>query len=601
VETVLLPLANLGFDGDTIGKLREAWASPRYVEFPDGDYLITKRGLFMGDGLTKAALSAVHPISLARAKEMAPGEYHARACGDDHVHITENRHLSEHFLESAEMCGVRISEDDTFITNDWATYCEEIFYIPPDRFHTVRTAVKTNRFDLLPYLDYPRIKVVISTRKSRDDFSDDPVGKIGYLGRQMSYFRGNTDYPTYHIFCLASLLQDVCLDTTHGALPAYIPRNIFGWGKPPLWGKVDNVKAYYDAAKPWFKHALSACIYAHRTGDLGLKSRTELWANARVDAVDQPSFDISEINLSYFDPYLLHSVEEKVPRAVVDTLLREKRIFTECEIMTYVLKLANLSAETEDNIKNQIHNLVKRFPFQDFDYSEEFFELWMNCPWELNIQFPKKIYSKEILHALRDLDPLAITIYDDIERQPREERVETPYEGDINQLEDYFHRALGSDEKIPPPDVSCIDSDQIILDLYSNSKGLLILVTDDYKLVRRLRTHGCVVAQVSTREWALAEANESGLFANMPPEYGEATLEVDGGSWNAFLDLTLPSGEPVARQEFTSDLPAPLRYTFQQMLEMEDQLYSLPADRALRMIRESVVQQFDSLLTRIVA
>jgi len=241
-------LEKMNLDAEYVAVVRQIWPGEKDL-YVDGKYINRMvNGVPMGDPLTKTNISLAHPICEAYANRKSPGvKYVHDGNGDDTIVILGSDEIEkitrwiDAYNNASEQLGYQISQDDFFVTSSWGTYCEEVFCIPIDRFNTVRTASKLKDNMYMPYLDHPKMRLVIDTVKDRRDFSSDVSGKVTLLGKDLSYTEHGKETG---LFSVASACQDACLGLRYEQRPIYLPRQIYNIGKMPgFW----ETKAWTNA------------------------------------------------------------------------------------------------------------------------------------------------------------------------------------------------------------------------------------------------------------------------------------------------------------------------------------------------------------------
>jgi hypothetical protein len=204
-------------------------------------WFTTKRGCLMGDPVTKVILTFVGLIALRWAGHRL--SYIASIVGDDIVVVTTTPKL----LDKVQDCLVnvlhmKLSVDDTYVSSMYAFFAEEIIVLPQSFYDTYDSIVKSRHWGRLPYIDFPKIRLLLDVKKDREDFSSSPVGKISAYGKDIGYCKPNLGTAIFH---LGSLFQDVCLRLRDGKQLAYFPYTLSGVGRPPLFWREENFVSFW--------------------------------------------------------------------------------------------------------------------------------------------------------------------------------------------------------------------------------------------------------------------------------------------------------------------------------------------------------------------
>jgi len=141
----------------------------------DGRLVKRTRGWMMGDPFTKVLLTIAEDYAYRVCQ--SPGS----CVGDDVVRLGTREVCEAHLLELRRM-DFRISEDDTFISKIGVFYCEEGMIIPQYEADTIASCLKGGRAP--PYIDYPRIRLLLDVHLETDSFSYTRAGKFSLLGKE---------------------------------------------------------------------------------------------------------------------------------------------------------------------------------------------------------------------------------------------------------------------------------------------------------------------------------------------------------------------------------------------------------------------------------
>jgi hypothetical protein len=517
-------------------------------------------GIPMGDPLTKTNISLAHPIC-AKYADLKCGTMISgvgAGNGDDGVEIKSGPHAEEwmaHFLAAAKQLGYELSEDDFFITGDWFTYCEEVARIPIDRFNTTSNAARLKDDRLSPYLDFPKYRLVIDTRKDRKDFSSDPKGKYTLLGKDIEYVRSGGQMGCSHLFNIASACQDVCLGLRYQKIPVYLPRQVFSIGKLPAgW----NPTSWANALMTQKKHPRTVAYTAMREliGErepLLIKLRGVL---SRETHFDKESYvEIKTIPTD--DPikkYRVVTAEQwkLFPRGVLERLRTVGRLVPESKIQALYLFQERVQSLNQVMESHDLFEVVKGMSIGLDDPSKEDLERVCNRmkdmfgyrPWSIASAVEEDLYPRNIVEILRKSDPLRVDLpeFKYLERFTKPLPNDSPLERALGNLEAWFddnyeNIIAGNEYSLPPTDI--IEDDPImILAAKRSTSDMVVLVTNDIKLWRLIYNEvpSKLIGRISVESWINHDADESAFISALKKRLGlEVEILVDQGAFETFL------------------------------------------------------------------
>jgi len=552
-------------------------------------------GIPMGDPLTKTNLSLVHPICSRYAKKRLGKRIVSLGVGngDDGVQIAAGPLRTEyfnHFLHAASMLGYDESIDDTFITKDWMVYCEEVFRFPIDRFHTVRNANRLKDSAISPYLDVPKGRLIVDTRKDRQDFSSDPKGKYTLLGKDLEYIHKDSGTGINFLFAVSSACQDICLGLRDRREPVYLPRQIFGVGKMvPKWNHVSWTNAIFSQ-KTWSRNITTQVIREY----LGMVKPT--LSEFRGVTGNQNHFDKESsteiLQIPEDDPInqwrvIRRSDWEKFPVGVLEKLTSTGRLVRETEVSKQYLFLKRLE-ELEQDLHVDLFEHFKTLSIElkEFTYEEtlmlthKFVSIFSSAPWRLRFIKTEDLYDARVVQILSDTNPLKVSIegYKYPERFRKPPPADTPYQRDVNRLEEWFNNnyedILGGREYELPPTNIVEDDPILILQAEASKADMVIVVTDDWKLCRLManKITSKLIGNISIRNWLAYSASESTFLEHLEKYLPNVSVEfiVDIGSIETFLDNHPYTGDGKDLIRLLDDretLPDVLKRTWAESIE----------------------------------
>jgi len=207
--------------------MKTLYCSKRYCFVPQGrgfGLVTAKRSWLMGDMMTKFMLTVVHDyccrLSLLSTYTLV---------GDDEIALSSHhKQLSNHLLNLEKF--FKISEDDTYISEHFAFYCEEGTILPQYAHDT--NHVRMRRGKELLYLDYPRIRLLIPTQLETDAYSATNQGRFALLGKESRWVNQVNQDARLH-FAMASLYQHILVPQDRDTLCPFTPLEMGGDGGFP--------------------------------------------------------------------------------------------------------------------------------------------------------------------------------------------------------------------------------------------------------------------------------------------------------------------------------------------------------------------------------
>jgi hypothetical protein len=168
-----------------------------------------------------------------------------REVGDDRVDITGNPLIAASVLSTQTLIGMKTSEKDTSITQDWWNFCEVTTNLPTSTENTFNKCRKRNDFSKLEFVDAPALRTVIETSKVERIHATSSVGKSAMLGSKLK--SSNQTCNAY--LQVANLLQDGMLRTADMPDPKYLPSSLGGCNCPDMFRDSYNTYLYMKCFK----------------------------------------------------------------------------------------------------------------------------------------------------------------------------------------------------------------------------------------------------------------------------------------------------------------------------------------------------------------
>jgi hypothetical protein len=576
-------LRKIGLDEETTEALLFAWIGDKHLFRGKKEVGLAVNGIPMGDPLTKTNLSLAHPICMRyalyklgrRIPTIGTGN------GDDGIQIAAGPMRYDYFryfLDGMAMLGYNESAKDTFITDDWMTYCEEVFRIPVDRFHTVNLGVRLKDSRISPYLDHPKGRIILDTKKDRTDYSSTPQGKYTMMGKEIEYVMKDSTTGINFLYSVSSACQDICLGLVDRREPVYLPRQIFGIGKTPVkW----NTTSWFNAlinSKRWPRF-LTVTTMKELLGE-----REPFYTTLRGVSRDNFHFSdevvVERLQIKEDDPIQQYRAIkktdwEKFPTGVLDKLISGGRLVRQskiCGLYLFHKRMCGILEEEQD-----LFETAEQMTSEVIDYPEEevletvkrFANKYSCSPWLLRARMEEDLYFPNLLDILAKADPLRVDLdLNYLSRFKRRPKSDSPHERAMDNLETWFydnvHEILEGRSVTIPPREQLADDDLICLEISNNSWQVVLIVTDDIKLVRRAANQfpEKVILQIGCRPWVFFSADATVFASHIQGMLSvEPEIIIDHGSLDTFMARTgatysmgIPVDDPLIR-EWSGDVP----------------------------------------------
>jgi hypothetical protein len=522
-------------------------------------------GVPMGDPLTKTNLSLAHPICDRYAKLKLGRKVISMGVGngDDGNRIAAgpDRHkYFEYFLEGATLLGYKRSDLDTFVTQDWGTYCEEVFRFPIDRFHTVKNANRLKDSRISPYLDHPKGRLIIDTKKDRQDYSSDPKGKYTLLGKELEYVAKDSQTGINFLYSVSSACQDVGLGLRDRPEPVFLPRQIFGSGKiAPNWDVHSWHKAILSQRR-WCKNVIAE-VMREAIGELK-PNITELRGVVRDTTHFEKEGIVETLTIPEDHPIKKYRVVKReetslFPPGTLEQLQRNKVLVPETEVKKYYLFHERMAALDQVSTNGaDLFEVLKVTALVLKDYTDgevleivgKFVKKFKDAPWLLRYNSDQDLYPEELISILAQSDPLRVRMpeFRYLQRFRKRPKPDSPYQREVATLSRWFDNnyedvIAGRTFELPP--VNIIEDDPIILlNIQRMSEKLIIIVTDDRKLARLAarKFPSKIIGRIAIVDWVFHSMDYTGfktaIHVVMP-----VTVEilVDQGSLETYMETKL--------------------------------------------------------------
>jgi len=495
-------LKKTGLDDLSLEVIKDYWLGPKRLYYKGNFVGILRSGIPMGDPLTKTNLSLAHPICDLYAKLKTSALAIEEGNGDDTVAITDDPAYAAAHSEAATMLGYEYSPLDDVCTSDWGVYAEEYFHIPLSPVNTCEWGTRFKDSRLLPYLDTPKIRIMIATQKDRIDFSSDPRGKTTLMGHDQEYFNRLDPGPANAIYSIASAVQDISLATIDYQVPLFLPRQVNGVGKPPPFWSVVSWKNIIQRCSKWHAKYYLTVMKELNEGTTGL-------SNYRGALKEQNHFDremlVELYEIPKDDPIRRYIVVqsgdwEKFPEGVLLKLITLGYLIPESKLAKYYLFQERLE-QLEQDTKRDLFEVVKAKIIEYPDITDpveqeciikEFVENFRDQPYRLRIGREENLYVTKSIEKLENGNPLVVPhTYPLIRKFCKRERPDTAYEKAGLELYQWFMGAvvaMNKEHDYEPPPQDILEDDPIIIQTIDDGGAdIFIIATDDVRLFRLAR------------------------------------------------------------------------------------------------------------------
>jgi len=504
------------------------------------------RGIPMGDPLTKTNLCLSHPICDLYARSKTGARSVEEGNGDDTAAITDHEEYGKYHLEAAKMLGYEASELDDVTSSCWGVYAEEWFHVPVSTINTCRVGSKMKRPALMPYLDTPKLRIMVATSKDREDFSSDPRGKVTLMGHDEEYIPLKDQGPLRTIFSIASAFQDISLATIDRPEPLFLPRQVNGVGKPPPFWSVTSWLNILKNCPSWHRKYYLTAMNEINTGKYGISGykgalresqhfdkemMVELYTIPKTDPV-KAYVVVSEEDWDYYGDLALHK------------LVTLGHLVPESKIIKYYLFQQRLTS-LEQDLKSDLFEVIKakmvKYPDIGDEHARtivgEFSSTYRETPYRLKSRKREPLYRSEVLGVLENASPLAVhnSNYPLVQKFVKREKPENLYEIQGLELLYWFeanYNLKSNGQRPTPPPTNILEDDPVIIQAIGNGGAdLHVIVTDDMKLFRLARNkfHDTKIVRMSVLHYLQSRLflTEEGIIGEERPRWRIPGMEDD--------------------------------------------------------------------------
>jgi len=252
---------------------------------------------------------AIYGISpIAREDLLKPSEVIAAEVGDDEEEVSNNKASIALNSVFSEILGMKKSRKDTAINPRYGNFCEELIVLPDGYDQTYHYARNTSSWKDMSFIDVPKARLAINIRPMRMDHSSTHDGKVSMVASRLKWL--SRDNPMKVVYELFSLFQDTLLGLRNDKKFPYLPTELGGYGKPIPFSNPRN----FEGAMASFKHG------AHSPAIRTIVRRANRYMSSVSDGV-RPKPDlllshVSRFNTSFHDWVKGHTIY--APTAWID-------------------------------------------------------------------------------------------------------------------------------------------------------------------------------------------------------------------------------------------------------------------------------------------
>jgi hypothetical protein len=486
------------------GRLIESClCSPRYVSYRAGSFSWkgeTSNGVFMGDSGCKVLLTFGNLLAVLRMAYA--GNAVSAVVGDDHTTLSTNAVAALGiYNRTIRSLGFVTSDDDEVVSDTYGFYAEEVYKIPPTNRDTV-DAIASGSPRELPYIDIPKVRLLMDIRKDRADFSSTTSGRVFQFGKELEYVnRPNRFQGLFHI---GSWIQDLCLDLRHKPEFVYFPRALVSAGKPLLFQNRDNFTDFIKIHKSGrllgrYYYLMDTAVHSQVNFGIVPRFFTKT-SEDRLVLVKQRELPEQVVPLKLFQ-----SRKKKWYQPLVVQRLREYLI-SETEICAKLNQLEELFSEVPVAEPATVESVAVSVEEINTETLKSFLDMWEGNSMLLGRNALENWYPrKEVMKILDIENPLHVKIPINWTGKkggiPAERMLEK--ERDAARLYEWL---LNSADDVNPPTEIIADDPAILEQIRDAPNKDVYVATDDVAMLRYASSlyWRKNVIRISTRRWCEA-------------------------------------------------------------------------------------------------
>lgn len=167
--------------------------------------------------------------------------------GDDEEIVSSNKAFLGLLLPMQQLAGMKVSIEDTSISNRYGNFAEDLIVLPHGPGQTYHHARNNSRWQDMSYLDVPKLRLAIAIRPGRMGHSHTNDGKAALVGQRNFWIPFSS--PIKGIYEVFSLFQDINLGLKRDKRFAYLPQSLGGYGKPIPFMEPSNFERFNSSFK----------------------------------------------------------------------------------------------------------------------------------------------------------------------------------------------------------------------------------------------------------------------------------------------------------------------------------------------------------------
>lgn len=453
--------------------------------------------------------------------------------GDDEIDVSNNICYTGLLRVFHERLGMKVSEEDTSITQRYGNYTEELIILPDSYYQTYHNARNRSDFRDMSYMDTCKIRLATDIRPMRMEHSATNDGKAAMVGRRQHWIPPGRWRTRYDVF---SLYQDIHLDLTRDKKFAYLPESLGGYGKRVPFEQRGNLERFIKTFRGGTHQRLIRTIVRRLT------SWYKLFREGRNPGPDALLAFVSRFTSGFHDWIKGHSLyapvtwidvppevaafrarlstRDPVQRDVISRLLAEKILVPESQVQIVhehnefcrsLLGKENV-LDVRESITNKRREWLKNssiFSMEAYGYIKEItidneghrplidVETAMflkvvddQSLFNLKLQLrDEPVYHRRVIDELYARGPMKVrfqmyprylghTIF--AHRDFRSEVIDTEEIGHLEELQKWFEDGQVG----PPPRRLLNDDNSVIQSIHEAEQMYAVIITDDKRLCR---------------------------------------------------------------------------------------------------------------------
>jgi len=186
---------------------------------------LKRKGWLMGDPLCKLVLT-ISTLYVMRESDIRVGSL----VGDDLLMLSGVRSSLTSYVQRLEALDFKVSYEDTYVSKRIMYFCEEISRVPQHSYECLDVVMRSSHLSL-PYIDYPRLRLLLPTLPDTERSSYSHLGRFALLGKEAKWVHLN---PACSLTIRkAVMLQHLCIPQPVEVICPCLPVEIGGDGSFP--------------------------------------------------------------------------------------------------------------------------------------------------------------------------------------------------------------------------------------------------------------------------------------------------------------------------------------------------------------------------------